>query len=127
MAETSDADSEKDLVQCPLCEKHVWVRKDRLEMHNRRVHPATAPSKKSFSTYHAKMASSLPPKNMHQPSAQKSIILISRSGRRAGPGRCAECGLEQPALWHYSESNLGPVDICGPCKTTVFERSFGAP
>ena len=71
---------------------------------------------------------------MHQPSLpdpagalKGNITLISRSGRRAGPGRCAECGLEQPALWHYSESNLGPVGICGPCKTKVFERSLGAP
>jgi len=133
MVHSNTEDQEKDLVQCNLCANHVWLRRDRLEQHMRKVHPVNAPARKSFSSYHATLASTFPPRVAAQatPPTERftepgNIRLILRSGRRAGQGRCAECGLEELTLWHYADSNCGPVDICSSCKPKVFERSFGA-
>ena len=124
MATSSADDQDKDLVQCTQC-SHVWLRKDRLEQHIRKVHSPTAAPRKSFTTYTANLASTFPPKitTLTKPG---NITLTSRVGKRAGKGCCAECGLEVTNLWHYSESNRGPVDICSACKPKVFERSFDA-
>ncbi|MCX6081375.1 MAG: hypothetical protein NTW32_17730 [Chloroflexi bacterium] len=126
-------ENEEDLVRCTLCQNHVWVRKDRLEKHIGKIHSKTAAPKKSFTTYHAHLASTFPPRVKTQaitkpvslPAGAKSdITLISRAGSRVGPGRCAECGLDHKALWRYAESSQGLVDICSQCKPKIFERSF---
>ncbi len=120
--------AEDDLVKCSQCAKPVWVRRDRLEKHIARAHSPTAAPKKSFTTYTAKIASTFPPKV--SPSAALpgsrpgTIMLTSRRGRRAGAGCCAECGLEALNIWHYSESNQGPVELCADCRDKVFARSF---
>jgi len=103
-----------------------------MEKHIKKVHSPTAAPRKSFTTYHANLASTFPPR-VNQPApglkpgvpAPGSIHLASRRGRRAGAGRCAECGAQVEFLWHYTESSHGAVDICAGCKPVVFERSFG--
>ena len=134
MATSNTPDQETELVRCTLCSNHVWIRRDRMEQHVRKVHPSTSPSKKSFTAYTARLASTFPPRVTPKAGAPRSagsqgkanIRLTSRDGRRAGQGRCAECGVEALNLWNYAESDHGPVDICADCKPAVFERSFGA-
>jgi hypothetical protein len=142
MDTTNDGYYEPNMVRCNLCSNHVWVREDRLEKHIGKIHAPMAPSKKSFTTYHARLVSSFPPKVIRLPKTSRTdglpagtmnshfiglgnIMLISRTGSRSGGGRCSECDLERSSIWHYSESNRGPVDICSTCKPNVFERSFG--
>jgi hypothetical protein len=129
----SDVDNEV-MVPCQQCSNQVWVRKDRLQMHLQKVHSPKAAPRKSFTTYQARIASSYPPKVKTKattvkpaglPKAGLQLSLTSRAGQRVGRGFCSECGLEQPFLWHYSESNQGAVELCGGCKSIVFERSFG--
>ncbi len=144
MATPNGGDKETDLVRCDLCQSHVWVRKDRLEQHTGKVHSPKAAPRKSFTTYHARLLSTYPPKLYAQsnPSKQKDlpvgtknnlflvpgdIKLASRRGSRVGKGFCAECGVDELVLWRYSESNRGIVDICSRCKPAVFDRSFGKP
>ena len=131
---TPNAVDNEILVPCKLCSNQVWIRKDRLQKHVQKVHPLNAASKKSFTTYKARIASTFPPKVMTQSTTVKQgglpmgaihLTLTSRRGQRIGKGICAECGVEQLSLWHYSESNQGPVDICSGCKPDVFDRSFG--
>jgi len=135
MTTTNNESPEAEMVRCTLCPTPVWMRKDRLEKHIAKVHSQTAPSKKTFSSYHARLEStSLARKKSPNPAESNTRLrgkssnlkLISRDGHRAGPGRCAECGFEQSQLWQYAESNHGPVEICSGCKPLVFERSFGA-
>ena len=127
---------EVERVRCMLCATQVWLRSDRLEKHIARVHPLSAPSKKGFTQYHARLESTplarkvLPP-TPGQSAAEKepiigNVILLTRQGRRSVQGRCAECGQEGVMLWNYAESTRGPLDICGSCKPLVFERSFGS-
>ena len=127
-------ENETELVRCVLCAEHVWVRKDRLDKHIGKIHSHSAASKKSFTTYHAHMASTFPPKVKTKPvekpvglsaGSENGFKLVSRVGSRSGSGRCAECGQDQMHLWHYSGSSQGPVDICSECKGQVFARSFG--
>ena len=134
MMTQSDEDNESVRVRCELCLNQVWIRQDRLQKHIQKVHPPSAASKKSFTTYKARIASTFPPKVPTQAITVKPvgwqagtnrINLISRKGQRVGSGVCSECGVEQVSRWHYSESNQGPVDICTGCKQSVFERSFG--
>jgi hypothetical protein len=133
MATPSDVDNEI-MVQCKQCSNQVWIRKDRLQLHMQKVHSPKAAPKKSFTTYKARIASTFPPKVITKSTTVKqaglpgcaiNIILTSREGQRVGKGLCAECGVEQSFLWHYSESNQGAVDICSGCKQIVFDRSFG--
>jgi hypothetical protein len=133
MTTPSNTDNET-MVPCKLCSNQVWIRKDRLQAHIQKVHSLKAAPKTKFTTYKARIASTFPPKVVTKSTVAKQtgktrgaadIILTTRAGRRAGKGLCAECGLEQLTLWHYSESNLGPVDICSECKANVFDRSFG--
>jgi hypothetical protein len=63
--------------------------------------------------------------HLAQPDQPGGVILISRRGMRVGAGRCAECGIKESKLWHYAQSNRGPVCLCSNCKAKVFERSFG--
>ena len=128
-----DSENKLEMVPCKLCSNQVWIRKDRLQNHIAKVHSPTAAPRKSFTTYKARIASTFPPKVIAKPTiapktslsnASKNITLTSRSGQRAGKGICAECGLEQLVVWHYAESNQGPVDICNECKQIVFARSF---
>jgi len=129
---TATNDTEQEMVLCKLCTDQVWIQKDRLEKHMQKAHSPKAAPKKSFTTYKARIASTYPPK-VNAPTANRAgrplggskITLFSRNGQRLEKGICAECGQEQPALWQYSESSQGPVDICSDCKTIVFERSFG--
>lgn len=123
MTSSSTQDQDTDLVQCIQC-SHVWLRKDRLEQHMRKVHSPTAAPRKSFTTYTANLASTFPPR-ISSASKPGNVQLTTRAGKRVGKGFCAECGCEEKILWHYSESNLGPVEICSSCKSKVFERSFG--
>ena len=136
MEPTNTEDNEADLVRCVLCEKHVWVRKDRLEKHIGKIHSKSVAPRKSFTSYHAHLSSTFPPKvkvkAVIKPAglavgAEGPFKLISRAGSRAGSGRCLECGQEVLQLWHYPGSSQGPVDICVNCKPEVFERSFGNP
>lgn len=53
------------------------------------------------------------------------IVLISKRGVREGDGTCDNCGMRHTSVWHYKESNQGRVCLCGVCKQTVFDRSFG--
>jgi hypothetical protein len=133
MTTPSDVDNEI-MVPCKQCSNQVWIRKDRLQMHVQKVHSLKAAPKKSFTTYKARIASSLPKKVITKsitvkqaglPGRVINIILTSRGGRRVGKGICVVCGIEQLSLWHYSESNQGAVDICSGCKPNVFDRSFG--
>jgi len=128
MVTANNEEQEIDLIRCKLCEEHVWIRKDRMEKHVAKVHAPNAPARKGYTTYHAKVISSFPPKVISTagPSVSKpgTIKLTARTSRRTGQGRCAECGAEGQSLWHYPESNQGPVDLCSQCKPEVFERSF---
>ena len=129
MVTANDEEQETDLIRCKLCEEHVWIRKDRMEKHIAKVHAPNAPARKGFTTYHANLVSSFPPKVISpaSPSISKpgTIKLTSRTSQRTGQGRCTECGTTALILWHYPESNQGPVDLCSQCKPVVFERSFG--
>ena len=129
----NDIDNEM-MVPCKQCSNQVWIRKDRLQLHIQKVHSPRAAPKKSFTTYKARIASTFPPKVITKsttikqaglPRGEVNIILTSRGGQRVGKGLCAECGVQQLCLWHYSESNQGAVDICSRCKPIVFDRSFG--
>lgn len=61
------------------------------------------------------------------PSHTRSVILISRRGKRVDERRrCNECRDIRPLLWEYPESNCGSVLICSLCKSVVFDRSFGS-
>jgi len=125
------------MVRCPVCANPVWIQKDRLERHIKKAHAQTAAPRKSFTTYHAKLESTFPPRMAPAKTRSKqagmqagkskpgTLALISRTGSRLGPGHCAECDLEVTQLWFYAESNRGPVEICSSCKAHVFERSFG--
>jgi hypothetical protein len=133
MATSSDVDNEI-MVPCKQCSNQVWIRKDRLQAHIQKVHSPKAAPQKSFTTYKARIASTFPPKVITKSTTAKQaglpggavdIILTSREGQRIGEGICAECGVEQLSLWHYSKSNQGAVDICSECKQNVFDRSFG--
>ncbi len=115
------------MVRCALCTTPVWLQQDRLEAHINKVHNEKAAPRKSFTTYKARVESNHPPKqttNLPRPTFG-NIRLTSQNGQRAGKGSCGECGKQDVIVWHYDESNRGPVDICGSCKTPVFERSFG--
>lgn len=130
MATEKGEDPQEDLVRCDLCATPIWIRKDRLEQHMHKVHSPTAAPKKSYTTYTAKIASTFPPRVSPGPEAKRifapgSIKLLSRNGQRAGKGICAECGLDGLQLWHYAETSQGPLDLCGGCKSVVYERSFG--
>jgi len=133
MVTPNDVDNES-MIPCTQCSNRVWIRKDRMQKHIQKVHPSTAASKKSFTTYKARIASTFPPKVLTQSitikhnSLQKgitNITLVSRKGQRIGKGICAECGVEQSSLWRYLESNQEAVNICSECKQNVFDRSFG--
>jgi hypothetical protein len=135
MADTLNVEQDSEMVRCPLCTNQVWIQKDRLEKHIKKAHSQSAAPRKSFTTYHAKLQSTFPPRVPSNKKASKlsggsadrgkpGIVLISRTGSRLGAGRCAECGLEVTQLWFYADSNRGPVEICSSCKSNVFERSF---
>ena len=136
MATSGNVDNvdNETMVPCKQCSNQVWIRKDRLQAHIQKVHSLKAAPKTKFTTYKARIASTFPPKVVTKSTVVKktgkargaaNIILTTRDGKRIGNGFCSGCGVEQLTLWHYSESNLGPVDICNECKADIFDRSFG--
>jgi len=55
------------------------------------------------------------------------VILESRKGKRIEERKkCARCELYTIPVYRYAKSNLGTVYLCIPCKTKVFEASFGS-
>ncbi len=55
----------------------------------------------------------------------RKIILESKRGtKQENPAVCAECKMLS-TVWSYSKSNYGRVNLCRPCKSLVFDRSFG--
>lgn len=59
--------------------------------------------------------------------AKVEIILQSKKGQRQEhKGICNSCHMSKNPIYKYSKSNVGVVFLCNPCKTKVFERSFGS-
>jgi len=55
------------------------------------------------------------------------VVLESRKGKRIEERKkCARCELYSSPVYRYAKSNLGVVHLCIPCKSKVFESSFGS-
>ncbi|MEW6194843.1 MAG: hypothetical protein AB1521_06795 [Bacteroidota bacterium] len=55
------------------------------------------------------------------------VILESRKGKRIiERKKCSRCEVYTSPVYRYAQSNLGVVHLCLPCKTKVFEASFGS-
>lgn len=57
---------------------------------------------------------------------QRRVKLRTRQGNRVeARGECDVCFRSTEVLWHYLESDLGAVRLCGLCNATALDRSFG--
>lgn len=53
----------------------------------------------------------------------KSIVIYSRKASEAiSTAICRSCF--KKAIWHYSESNIGAIDLCNACKGKLFQESY---
>lgn len=109
------------LIQCPHCNSSV--RNDRLDKHIAKVH--TRQNHSTLRNFNAESETS------HKSSSSKSarrepITLFSKRGTRINKlMSCDSCLSTEIVLWHYAESSRGQVNICGKCKSGLFNRSFG--
>ncbi len=115
------------LIQCPKC--HSSVRNDRLAKHITKVHDKQNQSP-ARSSLKAKVVNDAKSEVSRKHTSQKSVILepitlISKRGTRINKlMSCDSCLSTEVVLWHYAESNRGEINICGRCKSGLFNRSF---
>ena len=116
------------LIQCPKC--HSSVRNDRLakhiaKVHGRQNHSALPNSVNANAINQDNLK--VPRKQTPDTSARREpIILMSKRGTRINKLKsCDSCLSTEIVLWHYAESSRGEINICGRCKSGLFNRSFG--
>jgi hypothetical protein len=108
----------KELVKCSKCP--ALVREDRLAKHISKTHK----TKTKDNRFNINIQSKIPVKNTS--SFESKVILVSKRGIRIQQKMlCDSCHVNSSVIWHYADSNRGAVNICGRCKSVVFNRSFG--
>jgi len=115
------------LIQCPKC--HSSVRNDRLAKHIAKVHDKQnqTPPKSSVKAKVVNDAKSEVSRKhtSHKSARREPITLISKRGTRINKlMSCDSCLSTEIVLWHYAESSRGEINICGRCKSGLFNRSF---
>ena len=116
------------LIQCPKC--HSSVRNDRLDKHIAKVHgkQKQSPSRSSVETkvINATELEVSRKHTSHKSARREPITLISKRGTRINKlMSCDSCLSTEIVLWHYAESSRGEINICGRCKSGLFNRAFG--
>jgi hypothetical protein len=108
------------LIECPTC--FVKLREKNLSKHLLKNH-AYRTNLKGKTNNHSENS------NEHANGHYKDgrIILFSRRGTRINQSyACDSCMSVEKITWRYAESSKGSVRICGRCKSTLFNRSFGS-
>jgi hypothetical protein len=113
---TEVTENHRQLVKCSECK--TQVRQDRLASHISKTH------KRKISKNDVNLI--IRPKAIIENNSDLRIILNSKRGTRIQQKAiCDSCHVNSSVIWHYADSNQGAVNICGRCKSTVFNRSFG--